>query len=171
MTFAVELNRAMTKNRLTIKALAARTGIHAQTISNLRRGINSPRPQTASTLADALHCDALAHLTEQARRRTCPVCAKNYVTQHTDARRMRFCSRQCQQVEWRRHSPKGDHRQRASYEKKTTMLLREYQAAVESFCRACEPTDFICRDAGCALRPISPLPVIPLAVITRRKVA
>jgi transcriptional regulator with XRE-family HTH domain len=161
--FSAELTRAMTKNAISIKALAKMTGINAQTISNLRRGINSPRPQTAALLADALHWDTLAQMTERARRRECPVCGRNYVTQHTDARRMRFCSRQCQQVDWRRNSPNGDVRKRAKYEKKTTMLLREYQAAVDAFCRSCESVDLICRDSGCDLRPLSPLPLIQLS--------
>lgn len=162
-TFARALTAAMTARNVNITQLAARTGINAQTISNLRRGLNSPRLATAATLADALSWDALAQITEVARRRSCPVCNRTYITDHTDTSRRRFCSHKCQQLAWSRNAVSGRARQRAKYEKKTTMLLREHQQAIEAHCRSCEPVDFICRDSTCALRGVSPLPLIQLA--------
>lgn len=40
--------------------------------------------------------------------------------------------------------------------------LATHRQAVEAMCRGCEP-EGRCRDAGCALRPVSPLPLIRLA--------
>lgn len=161
-TFARALDRAMTARNVNLKQLAARTGINVQTISNLRRGLNSPRLATAAALADALDWEPLARITEQQRRRSCGVCSRTFITDHNDTKRGRFCSRKCQQVGWNRNATKGRDRKRAKYEKKSTMLLREHQQAVEAFCRACEAVDFLCRDAGCALRGVSPLPLIKL---------
>lgn len=43
-------------------------------------------------------------------------------------------------------------------------LLDEHMTAVEAMCRGCEP-EGLCRAADCALRTVSPLPVVPLADI------
>lgn len=163
--FASALIEAMTARDINMRQLAARTGINVQTISNLRRGLNTPRPHTASALADALNWDSLAQMVMRDRSRTCRICRRTFITQHTDPNRMKWCSRKCQQVSWRRDAPKGDGRKRREYEKKTTMLLRDHQAAIEAFCRSCSPVDFICRDSGCELRGLSPLPFVTL---TRR---
>jgi transcriptional regulator with XRE-family HTH domain len=161
-TFSAALTRAMDRQDVTIKALAARTGVNSQTISNLKRGINAPRLRTATILAEALHDEGLTLIVAADRRRECPVCGATFVTDHTDAQRRKFCSHKCQQVGWNRQANAGRDRKRARYEKKTTMRLREHQQAIEAFCRSCEPVDFICRDSECALRGVSPLPLITL---------
>ena len=160
MTFPEALDAAMTRQGVTIRQLAARTGINAQTISNARRGINRPRLSTASLLAEALHDERLTLIVAQDRRRECGVCGQTFVTDHTDAARRKFCSHKCQQVAWNRQATAGRDRKRARYEKKTAMRLRELQQHVEAMCRSCEPVDFICREARCPLRPVSPLPLI-----------
>lgn len=162
MTFAEALSKAMTERRVNLKQLSARTGINTQTISNLRRGVNKPQVNTASLLADALHWDELAQMVTRDRTRTCPVCERTFITQHKTPERRKFCSHRCQQVAWNRQANSSRERRRAKYEKKTTMLLREHQQAVEAMCRSCEPVDFICRDSVCPLRGISPLPLIQL---------
>lgn len=165
MSFAAALRHAMTTRKTTITQLAARTSLNPQTISNLRRGIGQPQVATAATLAEALHWDDLAQIAHRNRSRQCNLCRRTYVSQHTDPERRRFCSHKCQQVAWNRNATLGRERRRGRYEKKTTMLLREHQQAIEAFCRACEPVDFICRDAECPLRGVSPLP------LERRKIA
>lgn len=51
--------------------------------------------------------------------------------------------------------------ERSSPQSRTRRAVQDrdrHIAAVEAFCNGCEP-EGVCRDAGCALRPVSPLPV------------
>ncbi|TAL44614.1 MAG: hypothetical protein EPN91_04060 [Salinibacterium sp.] len=76
MTFADALRAAMTARGYVpghktagIKRLAAISRVNPQTITNLLSGVNGPRVETASVLAEVLHNDELLEIVLRDRRR------------------------------------------------------------------------------------------------------
>ena len=163
MTFAEALRKTMAAGHVRVYELADRTGLDRQTIGSLRSGHHNPKPSTASRIAEALNEPELLAIVMRDRVRTCALCGNGFTTIHNVITRRIYCSEKCAQSAGnrrrivKRHSDFRTERHR----------LSEYQEAIEDFCHSCEPVDLICRDDTCHLRPVSPLPFIPMHQIRR----
>lgn len=160
-SFAIELRRAMRVRGLRITDVMARTGLSEATIVRHRRGIDIPRLATAATYAEALDWPSLLAIVSEARQGACELCGAPFVDAGK-ARRRRFCGMRCQRTvsnrQWRRS-------EREVPSRIMRTRLDVFHAAVAAHCRGCEP-EGLCRDAECALRPVS-----PLAYVAMRRVA
>lgn len=156
-TFSAELRRAMAARGMTCRSLAEAIGCASATIGSARKPTWRPNQQLAVAMAEVLDWDGLVGLSLKANTRECGYCGKAFVLQRMPAR---FCSKRCRENVWQ---------SRARYPQKKAERLRSrklldarltlYQQAVAAFCKGCEP-EGLCRDAGCALRPCSPLPLV-----------
>lgn len=153
MTFSALLRRSMAERGVTVRQLADVCGVSQTSVTQWRRDAALPTLANAAVIADELHAPALARQIIAARTRTCKACGAEFVTSSQYLTRARYCGRACQERAWRR-------RQRSSQRMRDTLVLRRQlavlQQSVAEMCRSCEP-EGLCRDAACALRPVSPL--------------
>lgn len=170
--FAAELNKVLRKRKArpyhVYRAIGG--GFSAYLFHAWQAGTSIPTMDKAVKLAEYLDAPALLAICREARTGTCQRrgCGKAFVTEGGKTRI--YCSARCRQLV-------HDYDQRYSHAKRKKLgdapleqlrLAREHQAAeaerdehraaVAAFCHACEP-DNVCRDATCALRPVSPLPL------------
>lgn len=125
-------------------------GLGNSSIHNWVRGINLPRLETALRIAEALDEPRLADIVRQARTGACETCGAAFLNEGGTPKR--FCSEPCKVV---RNAMRGGTptRERAIVAERRLALFRD---AVAAYCAGCSP-EGLCRDAGCALRPVSPL--------------
>lgn len=150
-----EIRRAIRARGVMIKDVADMIGMTPAHLSNVMAGRNIPSHRTCVLLSEALDWPGLAEMSLQKRTGQCVVCGKPFVSDAHGGQPRRFCGARCL-----RTAANRTHRQ-------TTMenaavarhRLALHAAAVTEFCRQCEP-DGLCRDSGCALRGVSPLPLI-----------
>lgn len=156
MSIATELRRAMLARGVTYSALAATTGTPRPTIANMTRGTSLGPHETVVRLAEYLDWDPLVKASLAARLRTCEVCGREF---YADQRRARkFCSVRCNSTAVIRRRKVKQREERALSSQAKGARLALFQEAVAAYCRGCEP-EGLCRDAACALRPCSPLPL------------
>jgi DNA-binding XRE family transcriptional regulator len=151
--FGRELERAMKAREVGRRAVAQ--AVHASDTSVMywRTGRILPRIVTAEKLAEALEWPRLAALAAELRRKTCLVCGTEFVDDSGSDNR-RYCTLSCRSV--RGKSLVGtDRRTRAAMAERR---LLAHQRAVAAYCAGCEPSGR-CMTPGCALRPVSPLPL------------
>lgn len=153
--FSAELRRAMVAKGLTQTALARSVGYGA---TNLHKALNSeriPAPEVVALLADVLDRPSLVSMAVAARTARCALCDAPFVRHHRKPS-TRYCGVLCRRAAAGRQQ-RDSHRRKALTETRMVrQRLDQYQLAVMAFCRGCEP-DGVCRDAGCSLRPVSPL--------------
>lgn len=165
MSFAAELRRAMAARGLTNAATSALCGVPETSLSGYRNG-KRPHLTTAHRLAEALVWPRLIEIAIGAATKRCVVCDREFVDGGQQLRAF-ACSRACYRtIRSRRMRDATEVRQERVY-----TALRRYEQAVEAFCRECTLGDVACRDDECRLRPISPLPFIPLSKVSRRNAA
>lgn len=153
---AAELRQAMAKRGWTNRALAAESGLAVSSISNMRCGQYTPKQATIIHLAAILRWPRLSALWVDLYRRQCETCQASY------SGRGRWCSERCKHTANQRRDAMRERSSSFQAERRARRRLRAYQAAVEAFCRACEP-DLTCKRSTCPLRPVSPLPLAALA--------
>lgn len=156
--FHSELKRAMTRRQQTRADLVRATGSCTTLVKRWMVGEAYPDHPTVVTLADHLHWPALVERSLADRTGTCEACdAPTFVTRGTV--KARFCGDRCR-------SRTRDRLLRARTGEQERKVLRyrleEHQAAVRAFCSGCTLGEGLCRDAACVLRPVSPLPLVPL---------
>ena len=153
LCFGAELNRAMKARGVGVRSLSAQLGIAHSSIGAWRAGRNLPCLETAQRLASGLSAQRLLAIVLEARTGRCETCGRAFTNQGGVAKR--YCDDRCRcQAEKVRHA-RGPAPIRAVVAERR---LREHTAAVEAMCAACEP-DGLCVTPGCALRPVSPLPL------------
>lgn len=150
--FSVILRDAMKRHGIGQVPLAQQTGCAASAVAAWRNGHNLPRLETAMRLAAALGEDRLVTVVRDARSAPCETCGKLFLNEGGTPKR--YCSVSCNKVAQAMRSGVST-RERAIVAERRT---RRYVAAVDAFCRGCEP-EGLCRDVDCALRPVSPLPL------------
>jgi hypothetical protein len=151
--FGRELDTAMRARRVGRRPLSAATGISESSLVNYRSGYNLPRHETAVALADSLGWPKLIEISREAREGRCPVDGRPFINEGGAPRI--YCSPECHRIATQLRDTGAPRRVLAvRFERRLTV----YQAAVEAFCRSCQPEGF-CRDAGCQLRGVSPLPL------------
>lgn len=152
--FGRELDRAMRTRGVGRRAVARALGFSDTSVMYWRTGRTLPRIGTAERLAEALAWPRLVTLDAELRRKACLVCAIEFVDDSGSDNR-RYCSQSCQRVKEKRVVG-ADRRQRAAIAERR---LTVHQRAVAAYCAGCEP-DGRCVTPGCALRPVSPLPLV-----------
>jgi hypothetical protein len=171
-TFADALNAAMTERGASVNEVARRSGIGAQSIVNYRRGKTLPKHASCDRLATALDWPRLSTISRVLRTRRCKIsdCGRQFTSMMTNHRRL-YCSIKCQQSAYaRRKRGKAGQAYRLAIKRQALA-----QGAIDAMCKACEPADRICRDAGgdgtgtCPLRAFSPFPFIPIHGLIRRR--
>lgn len=141
------------------KSLAAAIGVNPGSVSALRRGLKLPLMETAHRIAEALVTPSLELLAAALRTTRCEVCDRDFIESHRGGYSQKWCSWNC---EWT-----GRYRRRLRISRddahERTALWRNVaerrQVAVDAMCRTCEPLG-TCKDGGCPLRPVSPLPLV-----------
>lgn len=132
------------------KGLARQLGTSGGLIWQWCAGNNLPRLESALRLAEALGEPRLADIVREARTQRCETCGTDIINEGGTP--VRFCSDSCRVVRNTMRSGTPS-RERAVVAERHLSLHRD---SVAAYCRGCEP-EGLCRDAGCALRPVSPL--------------
>lgn len=152
--FGRELDRSMRRRGVGRRRLAETLGMSsASLIAHWRSGGGVPRVDMAARLAEALDAPVLLRISESVRIGTCDNCGRGFANEGGGPKR--YCSARCREVKAKVRSGQTS-RVRADYAER---LLAEHRRAVESMCRACEPEGH-CHDEKCALRLVSPLPLV-----------
>jgi len=154
-TFHAELRRAMAAKGLTQTALARAVGYGATNLHKALAGERIPAPEVVAALAEALARPSLVDLAVTARTTRCALCDAPFVRHHRKPG-TRYCGRPCQRAAVGRQHRDSVRRKALTETRLLRQRLDQHQLAVLAFCRACEP-DGVCRNAGCELRPVSPL--------------
>lgn len=149
-SFADELRRAMAARKVDDSALAQRMGIHRAAVWQWRTGAKMPMLAMADRLAEALDWDSLLTMVMIHRRKRCARCRKTYY--RGSRPNQKYCGSTCKRaVDKAKASDRLISRSRSR--------VKWLQDAIALHCKGCEPLG-ICRDSTCALRPVSPLPLI-----------
>ena len=156
--FGHELERAIAQNRVSVRGLAASTGVTRTALTFYRDGVNLPSAEVAARLADFLHHPSLVAIAAEGRSGTCETCARPFVS-GAGAGNRRYCSEDCRSIRAKRRSGVPVRQRAIAAERRSA----RYVAAVAAYCRACEP-EGVCRASDCPLRVVSPLPVARRAV-------
>lgn len=149
-TFALALEQALAGR--TAAEVARRLGCSQTALSRWRSGAGVPALATADRLADLLEAPAVRMAAARHWRRRCSWCRAQYTTNPRTASSSRYCRRTCRAMASR-------HRGRQQVRQANGKALAAALRAVAAMCRACEPQG-VCRDSGCPLRPVSPLPYL-----------
>lgn len=157
MTFAPELRRAMKARGFTQTALGRQTGYGSSNLSPAIAGRRLPSPEVVVRLAEALDWPALVERAIEERTSRCVLCGATFVRPAPGKRRV-YCGRNCRRAAQARQSRDWRRTRTLTETRLTKDRLALHQEAVAAFCRQCEP-EGQCRDAGCLLRPVSPLPM------------
>jgi hypothetical protein len=171
--FGTQLKTAMSRRRMRPFHLYKATGggYSANQFHAWLTGAALPRLDTALRLAEALVWPALAEIAREARTSACerPGCGKVFFTE--GGRTRKYCSPRCRQIVHEYYA--GRHRDRkltvtaqegdlrAIFQEVKAGLeeLDEHRSAVAAMCGSCEPEGY-CRTPDCALRLVSPLPLL-----------
>lgn len=152
MTFADELQKAMTARGVSGVSLAFDIGVSVSAIAGWRKGRRTPGMENGHALAEALDWPALSVLVTKARTRTCPVCSAAFVIGSKATTHGRFCSRTCLAA--------NTYRRLRAQKTNDGLIARNrlttHQEAVRAFCMACTARTLICTQPKCELRPVSP---------------
>lgn len=164
-TFHSELRRAVTARMATRPDLVRLTGACSTLVKRWLEGGVYPDHPTVIVLADHLDWPGLVELSVADRTGTCEACGGPTFTTR-GSRKPRFCTSRCR----RRVSDRVANGRRLTHDRKILRYrLEEHVEAVAAYCRECTGAEHVCRDEECALRPVSPLPLIRLAGL--RKIA
>ena len=174
--FGDELRKALRTRDVPIKELCRAVGIGHTAVDCYLTGAVLPQTHRARAMAQVLSWPRLATIIEQARTHVCarPTCDRTFINDGGAPKR--YCSPACREAaESERAASHAlyraqgqDGRQRAdaiARLRSATRIADERRAVVEAavaaFCAGCEP-EGLCRDADCALRGVSPLPLLTL---------
>ena len=153
----VELRRALRHRGMTQLALADLIGVSPKTVQAWAQGRKLPLHESVVTAADAMDWPGLVRVSLAVRTKTCELAACGRL--FTDMglyRKARFCGPRCAGTDFAR-------RVRARTAVRDEFARRRlpiYVAAVDTFCRECEP-EGLCRTPACPIQVagLSPLRV------------
>lgn len=149
-----EIKKGLEDVGWTQQELANKLGVHHSAISNYVHGKSVPLPEVASLLSETLFNPKISELVIKSRMRKCVICEKEFVDNGNGGKPARTCGPSCRKV--RRE------RERMGYTPRSGVVTNHrwevVAEQVKKYCFECNP-DGVCRDAGCHLRGISPLPL------------
>lgn len=154
--FARELQKAMTTRDVGRVRLAMAMGLKSHSIiAAWRSGVTLPRTDSARALAEVLEWPRLLQIVLVARTQKCarPSCDKTFVNDGGGPKA--YCSPRCRGIMETSEGVSSGRRERDTLFRER----EELRAAVRTFCMSCEPGG-ACQDPDCALRHVSPLPLI-----------
>jgi len=165
------VRKAIAEARLRPTELSRAAGISREHMQRMLRGEVAGSVDAWTKLCEALDRPGLMAHILPAFTRDCIVCTSPFVDsvmRREGSRRYRMtCSVRCGRT-WARRMKKKDNDRRSG---RTITMLRHrlelYQERTVAFCKSCEPLG-VCRNDGCELREVSPLPFIPMSSATRR---
>ena len=169
-TLAAELRAALAVRRRSGKWLGDAVGMSHSTVYDILRHSRVPTVPTAQLLADALDWPKLVTIAVERRTKRCEVCGGSFV----DAGRnciARCCSPECQNTRYARKRRGVEVTSLRGRAEVAENRLERMQHLVAAFCGECTQGDAACRTPDCILRPVSPIPLIQLSSVSRRKVA
>lgn len=140
VAYGTALRAAMTRRKVTRRELADAVGVSTTMIGFYRTARYLPRPEIAVLLAEYLNDVRLSELCLAGAVVRCDFCGREVIR---GGSRRRYCSVACRSK---------------AHAVGVTPPTPAVQAAVDQFCRECEP-EGACRTAGCPLQPFSPLPL------------
>ncbi len=151
--FGLALRRALVRRRVAKSALSVRAGVTRSSIANYCAGLSLPTMQTARKIAAELQDDGLLAIMARSREYICPIDKVRFI--FNGQSRRTFCSPECQRVAEKMRvgttvTKRADRAERR---------LALFSDAVAAMCRSCEP-EGSCSEPGCALRAVSPLPIV-----------
>ena len=159
--FSDLLRQAMAKRGMTRPAIVNATGACSTLVKHWMDGTAYPDHGTVVALVELLDWPALAERSLADRTGPCEACGGPAFSSRGH-HPPRFCGHGCR----RRASDRRKHARVLSQERKILRLrLEEHTDAVAAFCRRRSPEG--CTDHACELRPVSPIPLIPLAQLRR----
>lgn len=160
--FGAALRRAMGDR--TRAELYQAVGADSTSARNWLAGRSYPDHGTVVAIADLLHAPELVALSVKDRTGTCEACGlPAFATR--GPRPPRYCTARCR----RRVMDRRSNGRRLTQDRKILRYrLEEHVEAVAAYCAECSGAEHVCRDGGCRLRSVSPLPFIPLASMRRR---
>lgn len=142
---------------MSTRELGRLAGISRAQICQYERGANVPSLPVAALLADALGSTAIVDLAREAWTRQCRRCGQPFA--RTAGRPGLYCSASCSRLYLLAHPRERLHRMTEQLQED----VRAYRAAISGMCAACpDGEDGLCRAADCALRPVSPLPLLQI---------
>ena len=162
--FSAELRRAVTRRNATRADLYRHVGACSTSAKKWLDGTVYPDHGTVVALADLLHWPALVERSIADRSGTCEGCGRPTMATR-GSRPPRYCGDRCIRRLTDRQRRDAKRVQVVGVVARERDRLRE---AVDAFCRDCTAGESICRDDECLLRPVSPLPWIPLSSVSRR---
>lgn len=161
-TFGHELRRALRARNQTRPDLVRATGACTTLVKKWIAGESYPDHPTVVLMADHLDWPQLVERSIADRTGTCEACDGPAFTTR-GASPPRFCGTRCRR---RALDRRRNGRVLTQDRKVLRYRLEEHQDAVRAYCFGCQP-EAICRDAECALRPVSPLPFVALTQLRR----
>jgi len=151
--FAEEFQSALDRANTNASSLAREMELSYHRVHHWLSGRSMPSYQTVALIADHLGDDHLERIGISLNQRTCVNCKTQYLQQSPQGRSF-LCSKTCRQENERVRSKGG-----VSFVKNAKIKnANPYKDAVDRFCASCEPGG-MCRNGGCPLRPVSPLPL------------
>lgn len=148
----------------TQKYVAELMGVSSRCIYMYEFQHSSINVENAASLANILDAPELMDIVRRHREKSCVICYKTFLDASSHWRKL-TCSTRCFRT-WKQRKQRLDgdvYRERGLMRTQGRLMvaegrLREKDAAIAAFCRACEP-ELVCRNAGCQLRSESPLPL------------
>jgi hypothetical protein len=156
--FREEFKKALEVRKMNLTKLAEEVDMAYDSLKKYKRGVHLPTMESAAKLADALKWPALSEAAKLQQTCEAEDCERTFWVNNRAKRR--FCTRACSTRTYRLNvlRPDGKKRVKSEYLRKTHQLAL-HEEAVRLFCISCVGSDYICPDAECPLRPVSPMPL------------
>ena len=154
LAFAAALSQAFDRNNTTSSTLAKELRISYHRVHYWAKGRSMPSYQMAMLIANHLSDDQFMRAVTELHKRTCVNCGSQYMQDSSQGRSF-LCSPRCRVENERVRSKSG----KSVISQAVFKEKNPYKLAVKKFCMGCEPSG-VCVTASCALRPVSPLPLL-----------
>lgn len=155
--FSREMKRSMKETGIGNTELARQVGCGQPMMHRYVTGKTIPMLDRAKTLSELLANEKLLTIAQEWAQRTCATCGIKFYTANLQMK-AKYCSVNCKSIAFRQQR-----RDRSAMSAKFALeRVKTYQRLVGDFCGDCTAGDGICRDEECILRPVSPLPFIPI---------
>jgi DNA-binding XRE family transcriptional regulator len=144
--YAAVLRAELARTGMSRNELARRVGVSSTAVGYYCQSRYLPRPEIGVLMADALCSGELVRMATAGAVIRCAQCGRERFRGTT---RRRYCSDECRRI---------------AHELGVKAPVSGIQAAVDLFCRDCEP-EGVCRTHRCQLQPFSPLPLTRRAAV------
>lgn len=162
--FSTQLRHAMTRRGASRADIYRPLGACSTSVKQWLEGTVYPDHGTVVAIAEILSWPSLVEQSIRDRSGVCEGCGKPTLATR-GSKPPRYCGDRCIRRLTDRQRRDAKRLQVVGVVARERDRLRE---AVAAFCSNCTLGDGICREEDCELRPVSPLPFVPLSAITRR---